>query len=168
MALQISPSRELSTAIALSALSFYKSTDQKVLTEHAVTCDVNGLTSFICLWCNAIMVAIERKVRFHHTLPFVTKQRSQFGCGYLHKMLVNHWYQHRCMSKQFFWGAKNILPGFSQICPKNFFVQTFPLQIFCSCWCITFSSTMLPYILHFSDGRLIQPWRKYIRKYTNL
>jgi len=36
------------------------------------------------------MVAIERKVRFHHTLPFVTKQRSQFGCGYLHKMLVNH------------------------------------------------------------------------------
>jgi len=22
-------------------------------------------------------------VRFHHTLPFMTKQRPQFGCGYL-------------------------------------------------------------------------------------
>jgi len=22
-------------------------------------------------------------VRFHHMLPFMTKQRSQFGCGYL-------------------------------------------------------------------------------------
>jgi len=29
------------------------------------------------------MVAIGRKVRFHHKLPFMTKQRSQFGCGYL-------------------------------------------------------------------------------------
>jgi len=33
------------TAISFSALSFYKSTDQ--------TCGgINGLTSFICLWCN--------------------------------------------------------------------------------------------------------------------
>jgi len=38
------------TAISLSALSFYKSTDQKLfLTEHAVTCGVNVLTSFMCL-----------------------------------------------------------------------------------------------------------------------
>jgi len=76
--------------------------------------------------------------------------------------------KHRCRSRQFFGSAKNILPGFSQIRSKNFFVQTFPLQIFCSCWYITFASTMLPYILHFSDGRLIQPCRKHIRKYTNL
>jgi len=76
--------------------------------------------------------------------------------------------KHRCRSRQSFGGAKNILPRFSQICPKNIFVQTFLLQIFCSCWYITFSSTMLPYILHFSDGRLIQPWRKHIRKYTNV
>jgi len=27
-------------------------------------------------------VAIGRKVRFYHTLPFMTKQRTQFGCGY--------------------------------------------------------------------------------------
>ena len=50
MALQISASRKLNTAIFLSALSFYKWTDQKpFLTEHAITCGVNGLTSFICL-----------------------------------------------------------------------------------------------------------------------
>ena len=47
------------------------------LTDHAITCDVNGLNSFMCLWCNATIVAIGRKVRFHHTLPFMTKQR----CG---------------------------------------------------------------------------------------
>jgi len=33
---------------------FYKSTDQKpFLAEHAITCGVKGLTSLICLWCNA-------------------------------------------------------------------------------------------------------------------
>jgi len=54
------------------------------LTEHAMTRGVNGLTSFICLWCNARIVAIWRKVlRFHHTLPFMTKQRSHFGYEYL-------------------------------------------------------------------------------------
>jgi len=64
----------------VSALSFYKSTNQKLfLTEHAITC---GLTSFICLWCNARIVAIGGKVRFYHTLHFMTKQRAQFGCGY--------------------------------------------------------------------------------------
>jgi len=47
------------------------------LTEHAITCGVNGLPSFIRLWCNARIVAIGRKVRLHHTLPFMTKQRSQ-------------------------------------------------------------------------------------------
>jgi len=46
------------------------------LTGHAITCDVNGLTSFICLlWCNKMMVTTARRVRFHHTLPFITKQR---------------------------------------------------------------------------------------------
>jgi len=70
--------------ISLSALSFCKSTDEKpFLTEHAMTCGVNGLTYFICLWCNARIVAIGRKVLFHHKLLFVTKQRSQFVCGYL-------------------------------------------------------------------------------------
>ena len=43
--------RPMNTAISFSALSFYKSTDQKpFLTDHAITCGVNGLTSFI--WCN--------------------------------------------------------------------------------------------------------------------
>ena len=66
---------------SLSALLFYKSTDQTpFMTEHALTCGVNGLVSFICLWCNA---AIGRKLRFQHTLPFMTKQMSQFGGGYL-------------------------------------------------------------------------------------
>ena len=51
-----------STAISLSALPFDKSTDQKLfLTEHAIA---NGLTSFICLWCNARTVDIGRKVRY--------------------------------------------------------------------------------------------------------
>jgi len=47
---------------------------------------VNGLTSFICflcLWCNTRIVAIGRKVYFHHKLWLMTKQRSQFGCSYL-------------------------------------------------------------------------------------
>ena len=51
-----------STAISLSALSFDKSTDQKLfLTEHAIT---NVLTSFIYLWRNARIVDIGRKVRY--------------------------------------------------------------------------------------------------------
>jgi len=29
---------------------------------------------------NVTIAAIGRKVRFHHTLPFMTKQGSQFGC----------------------------------------------------------------------------------------
>ena len=45
------------------------------LTDHAITCGVNGLNSFMCLWCNTTIVTIGRKMRFHHTLPFVTKQR---------------------------------------------------------------------------------------------
>jgi len=45
------------------------------LTDHAITCGANGLYSFMCLWCNITIVAIRRKVRFHHTLPFMTKQR---------------------------------------------------------------------------------------------
>ena len=65
----------------VSALSFYKSSDQKpFLTDHAITC---GLTSFICLWCNARIVAIGGKVLFYHMLPFMKKERLQFGCGYL-------------------------------------------------------------------------------------
>jgi len=68
-----------STAISLSALSFDKSTDQKLfLTEHVIT---NGLTRFICLWCSsARIVDIGRKVRYLYD-----EQRSQFGCGYLQK-----------------------------------------------------------------------------------
>jgi len=44
-------------------------------TDHAMTCGVNGLNSVMCLWCNTTIVAIGRKVRFHHTLPFMTKQK---------------------------------------------------------------------------------------------
>ena len=64
----------------VSALSFYKPIDQKpFLTDHAITC---GLTSFICLRCNTRIETIGAKVRFYHTLPFITKQRAQFDCGY--------------------------------------------------------------------------------------
>ena len=46
------------------------------LTDHAIPCGINGLTNFICLlWWNAMIVTIEKKVRFYHTLPFITKQR---------------------------------------------------------------------------------------------
>ena len=40
-----------------------------------MTCGVNGLNSFMCLGCNTTIVAIGRKVRFHHTLPFMMEQR---------------------------------------------------------------------------------------------
>jgi len=43
----------------------------------------NGVASFMCLWCNERIVAIGGRVRFHYTLPFMTKHRSQIGCGYL-------------------------------------------------------------------------------------
>jgi len=45
------------------------------LTDRAMTCCVNGLNSFMCWWCNTTIAAIGRKVPFHHTLPFMTKQR---------------------------------------------------------------------------------------------
>jgi len=45
------------------------------LTDHAITCGINGLNRFMCLWCNTTITTIERKVRFHHMLPFMTKQR---------------------------------------------------------------------------------------------
>ena len=45
------------------------------LTDQAITCGGNSLNSFMCLLCNTTIVAIGRKVRFHHTLPFITKQR---------------------------------------------------------------------------------------------
>ena len=41
-----------------------------------MTCGVNGVNSFICLCYNTVTVTIGRKVGFHHTLPFMTKQRS--------------------------------------------------------------------------------------------
>ena len=67
-----------------------------------------------------------------------------------------------------FLGVRRIFfPDFPNL-PENLFCTNFPLQIFCSYWYIIFSSNMLPYMLHFSDGRLILPWRKDIRKYTNL
>jgi len=37
--------------------------------DHAITYVVNGLNNFMCL------VIIGIKVRFHYTLPFMTKQR---------------------------------------------------------------------------------------------
>ena len=43
---------------------------------------------FICLWCNTRIVTIGRKVYFLHKLRFITKQKSQFGCGYLQMVLV--------------------------------------------------------------------------------
>jgi len=43
------------------------------LTNHGITCGANGLNSYICLWCNTTVVG--RKVRFHRTLPLMTKQR---------------------------------------------------------------------------------------------
>ena len=46
------------------------------LTGYAITCGVNGVNSFICLWCNTAIVTIGRKVRFHHTLPFMTKRKG--------------------------------------------------------------------------------------------
>jgi len=65
-----------STVISLSALSFDKSTDQKLfLTEYAIT---KVLTSFICSWFNARIADIGRKVRYLYD-----EQRSQFDCGYL-------------------------------------------------------------------------------------
>jgi len=79
----------LNTAISFSALSFCKSTDQKpFLTEDAITCGVNGWSSFIWLWCNARTVAIG-KVRFHHMPHDETKvavrlrlpQDSARSCG---------------------------------------------------------------------------------------
>jgi len=48
---------------------------KRCLTDHAITRGVNGVNSFICLWCNTAIVTIGRKVRFHHTLTLMTKQR---------------------------------------------------------------------------------------------
>jgi len=61
------------------------------LTDYAITYDVNGLNSFICLRCNTTMVTIGRKVRFHHTLPFMTKQRcsSAAATSRLHQNVAN-------------------------------------------------------------------------------
>ena len=53
------------------------------LTDHATACAVNGLASIIRFWCDTRIVAIGRKMRFHHTLPFMTKQRVAVRLGYL-------------------------------------------------------------------------------------
>ena len=50
----------------------------------------------------------------------------------------------RCRCRQFFGGAKDILPEFPQICRKTFMRQNFSLQIFCSWRYILFSSAKLP------------------------
>ena len=55
------------------------------LTDHAITCGVNGVNIFICLWCNTAILTIGTKVRFHHTLPFITKQRSVAATSRLHQ-----------------------------------------------------------------------------------
>ena len=67
------------------------------VTDHAIACGGNGLASFICsihLWCKTTIVATGRKVRFHHTLPFMTKQRGQFGCATFrwHKKSLDLWF----------------------------------------------------------------------------
>ena len=46
-----------------------------LLTDHAITCGINGLSSFLCLWWTTTIVPNGRTVRFYHTLPFTTKQR---------------------------------------------------------------------------------------------
>ena len=68
--------------VALAKLSlflFFRSTNRLIkifVADDAMTCGViNGLDSFICLWCNAATVNIGIKVRFPHTLHFMTKQR---------------------------------------------------------------------------------------------
>jgi len=38
--------------------------------------------------------------------------------------------KHKCQSSQFFWGAKDIFPEFSQVCPKNSYAITFLPAIF--------------------------------------
>ena len=64
-----------------------------------------------------------------------------------------------------FLGMRRIFcPDFPKFAGNTFLYKLSP-KIFGSCWYITFSSTMLPYILHFSDGRLIQPWWKYKKIY---
>ena len=57
------------------------------LKDHAMTCGVNGLKSFICLWCNTSIGTIGKE-RFHHTLLFMTKQRcSSAATSRLHQKL---------------------------------------------------------------------------------
>ena len=67
------------------------------LADHAMTCGVNGLNGFICLWCNTTIVTTGRKVRFHHTLPFMTKQKrcSSAAATSLETApeVRDHWYQ---------------------------------------------------------------------------
>ena len=50
------------------------------LTEHAIACGINGLASFICLWCHTTIVATIRKVYFHHIrYPLWENKGPQFG-----------------------------------------------------------------------------------------
>jgi len=67
-----------------NGIAFFKFSIEKVLKKYGKwflkmcgnpACGVNGLTSFICLWCHTTTM-VGRKVRFHHTLPFMTKQRD--------------------------------------------------------------------------------------------
>ena len=46
---------------------------------------------------------------------------------------------HRCRSRQFLGGAKDILPDFPKFTRKKILRQTFSQQIVCGCWCILFS-----------------------------
>jgi len=70
------------------------------LTEHAlhaITCGVNGLTSFIrfiCLWCNTRIVAIARKVYFHHKLPLWRNKGRSSAAATSRRCtkLRYHWY----------------------------------------------------------------------------
>jgi len=68
------------------------SIDQKLfLTDHAITCGVNGLTSFICVWCTAVLfnlfaaaepsmnVCVAQRTLCNH--PSVCIATTPWNCG---------------------------------------------------------------------------------------
>ena len=116
------------------------------LADHAITC-VNGLNSFICLWCNTTIVTIGRKMSFHHTLPFMTKQRcrSVAATSRLHQKFgiidtsvatsgISTWHQMWCSQ-------------------RNFSCLMFWRQIWCWLGCCFF-----PHFLSFQDKNKLDSW----------
>ena len=110
------------------------------LTDHAIPCGVNGLNSFRCWWCNTTVVAVGRKVRFHHTLRFTTKHScsSVATTSRLHPEVRDHWYQ--CCH---FWYCNMHHMWCSQI---NFWCLMLWRQIWCClgyCFCFPHSLLIL-------------------------